>query len=254
MSGHSKWANIRVRKGAQDAKRGKVYTKYARLIEIAAREGGGDSMKNAKLRGLIECAKAESVPNANIERAIQKGTGDLKGEVMREITYEGYGPSGVAFIIECLTDNTNRTLSNVKLIFGKNGGRFAESGSVLWMFERKGVIEFQVSGLQVSPLRQGATEGQASLEALELELIDYGAEDFEIHDDSLRVVTDMKRWSEVRDFLQEKGRTVESAGLQFLPKQTVPVDEESLEKVHVLRELLEEDDDVSEVHVNGVRA
>ena len=129
MSGHSKWANIRVRKTAQDARRGKIYTKYARLIEIAAREGGGDISSNIRLRTLIETAKSDSVPNANIDRAIKKGTGELKGEAMQEVTYEAYGPAGTAFIIESLTDNKNRTIANVKLILGKSGGHLAASGS-----------------------------------------------------------------------------------------------------------------------------
>lgn len=120
MSGHSKWHNIRVKKMATDAKKGKAYTKYARLIEIAAREGGGDPSTNIRLRGLVDSAKAESVPNANIERAIKKGIGEMKGEAMQEVTYEAYGPGGAAFIIECLTDNKNRTLGNVRLILSKN--------------------------------------------------------------------------------------------------------------------------------------
>ena len=148
MSGHSKWHNIRVKKMATDAKRGKTYTKYARLIEIAAREGGGDLSSNIRLRTLVDSAKSESVPNANIDRAIKKGTGETKGDAMQEIVYEAYGPSGAAFIIECLTDNKNRTLSNVKTILSKNGGHFAANGSVMWMFERKGAVVAQRAALK----------------------------------------------------------------------------------------------------------
>lgn len=233
---------------ASDAKKGKAYTKYARLIQIAAREGGGDPGKNTKLRTLIESAKAESVPNANIERAIKNGTGELKGEAMQEVTYEAYGPGGAAFIVECLTDNRNRSLSNVKLILSKNGGRFAESGSVLWMFERRGVV---VAGGGDAGLGSVVKDASA-LETLELELIDHGAEDFSTSDEHIQVVTDMNRWSGVRDFLIPKGFTIESAGLQFVAKQTAPVDQHTMLKIDALQQALEEDDDVSEVHTNAV--
>lgn len=240
MSGHSKWHNIRVKKMATDARKGKTYTKYARLIEIASREGGGDPVKNAKLRSLIETAKSESVPNANIERAIKKGTGELKGDAMQETLYEGYGPGGAAFIIEALTDNKNRTLSNMKLILSKNGGRFAESGSVMWMFERRGVVTAAFTG------------DAAALESLELELIDHGAEDFSAEGGRLQVVTGMTAWADVCDFLKTKGCTVESAGLQYVPKQTASVDQQTMLKIEALQSALEEDDDVSEVHSNAV--
>lgn len=242
MSGHSKWANIRVRKGAQDARRGKAYTKYARLIEIAAREGGGDPGTNIRLRTLMDAARAESVPNANIERAIKKGTGELKGAArMEEFVYEGYGPGGAAFIIECLSDNRNRVLSNVKNALAKNGGRFAESGSVLWMFEHKGVV-----------IGKKLTDMGKNLEEIELELIDKGAEDFQAHDSMIRVVTSMADWSKVRDYLRDNGFEIESAGLQYIAKQSVPVDEAGMQKVHDLVDVLEEDEDVSEVHTNAV--
>lgn len=244
MSGHSKWHNIRVRKMASDAKKGKAYTKYARLIEIASREGGPDPVKNTKLRTLIDAAKAESVPNANIERAIKKGSGELKGEAMQEVVYEAYGPSGSAFIIECLTDNRNRSLSNVKLILGKNGGRFAESGSVMWMFERRGVVVARNEKLTVN--------NEKFLEELELELIDKGADDFDVSEDHMQVMSDMTHWAGVRDFLITKGFTIDSAGLQYVAKQTAPVDTQAMQKIEELIAALEEDDDVSEVHTNAV--
>ncbi len=230
---------------ATDARKGKAYTKYARLIEIAAREGGGgDPVKNTKLRTLIEAAKAESVPNANIERAIKKGTGELKGEAMQEVTYEGYGPGGVAFIIETLTDNKNRTLGSVKLILSKNGGRFAETGSVLWMFERRGVVAARNEKLKM--------DNGKLLEEIELKLIDVGAEDFTASEDLIQVVSDMSKWSAIRDFLKESGFTIESAGLQYVPKQTAPVDATTMLKIESLTEALEGDDDVSEVHTNAI--
>ena len=248
MSGHSKWHNIRVKKMASDAKKGKVYTKYARLIEIAAREGGADTTTNTRLRTLIESAKAESVPNANIERAVKKGSGALKGEAMQEVIYEAYGPGGVAFIIECLTDNKNRTLGNVKVILSKTGGRFAEGGSVLWMFERKGIV---VAGGGDGGLGD-AISNQAKLEELELALIDLGAEDIVPTDEHLQVVTDATRWAGIRDALKEKSFAIESAGLQFVPKQTAPVDGPTMVKVEDLMSALEEDEDVSMVSTNAI--
>lgn len=225
---------------ASDARKGKAYTKYARLIEIAAREGGGDPVKNAKLRGLIDAAKGESVPNANIERAIKKGTGELKGDVMQEVIYEGYGPDGAAFVIETLTDNKNRTLSSVKLTLSKNGGRFAESGSVLWMFERKGVVTANKEGFQ------------SLSDDLELSLIDAGADHIEVQDGHVRVVTSVAKWPAVRDAFKEQGFIVSSAGLEYVAKQTAPVSEAAMEQVSALIDALDEDDDVSEVHTNAV--
>jgi len=248
MSGHSKWANIRVRKTAQDARRGKIYTKYARLIEIAAREGGGDPTTNNRLRGLIDTAKADSVPNMNIDRAIKKGTGELKGEAMREVTYEAYGPGGSAFIIESLTDNRNRTLANVKALISRNGGRFADAGAVTWMFERRGVV---VAGGGEGGLGDKVSDPK-KLEELELQLIDLGAEEFEASDEHLQVVTDTAKWSGIRNFLKGQGFEIVSAGLQYVPKQTAPVDATTMLKVESLISALEEDEDVSEVHTNAV--
>lgn len=241
MSGHSKWANIRVRKGAQDAKRGKVYTKYARLIEIAARDGGGDPEKNTKLRGLIDAAKGESVPNVNIERAIKKGTGELKGEAMQEMTYEAYGPNGTAYIIECLSDNRNRTTANIRNHVTKHGGRMAEGGAVAWMFDRKGVVTAELAGSKYAN----------AVEALELELIDFGAEDVDHSEGTVRVVCAMTEWPKIRDLLIGNSCKVLSAGLQYVAKQHAPVDADGMDKVHAFMDIIEEDDDVSEVHTNA---
>ncbi len=237
MSGHSKWHNIRVKKGAADAKRGKVFTRHAKLIEIAAQRGGDASM-NPSLRTAIDNAKADSVPNANIERAVKKGGGELKGEKMEEMVYAAMGPGGTAYLIECLTDNKNRTLSNLKTAVNKNGGNFAESSSVLWMFGHKGVV-----------VAKGPT---ASLEEIELELIDFGAEDIDADEDLLTVTTDMANWSQVRDFLKNNHYTIESAGLQYVASQKVVVkDEETAEKVMHFIDVIEEDDDVSQVFTNA---
>jgi len=239
MSGHSKWASIKHKKGAADAKRGKVFTKHAKLIEIAAREGGGgDPGMNPSLATAIENAKADNVPNANIERAVKKGTGELKGEQTVEVIYEAYGPGGAALIIECLTDNKNRTLSNVKSIIEKRGGRWAESGSVMYMFDRKGVII-------------GKKEGGVS-EDVELLLIDAGAQDIEVTDDIVSVTTDAVSWNKARDVLQQNGFEIQEAGLKYVAKQDAPVsDLDAAKKVMDFLEAIEEDEDVSEVHTNA---
>lgn len=239
MSGHSKWHNIRVKKTAADATRGKVFTRHAKLIEIAAQRVGDPSM-NPSLRTAIESARADSVPNANIERAIKKGTGELKGAMMEEVVYGAMGPAGTAYLIECLTDNTNRTLSNLKTVINKNGGTFAESSSVLWMFGRKGVV-----------VARTRTPTQ-TLESLELELIDFGAEDIDVDGDILTVVTDLHNWTQVRDFLKSNGYEIVSAGLKFVPTTKVAIsDAASAGKVMKFMEVLEEDEDVSEVFTNA---
>lgn len=239
MSGHSKWHNIRVKKGAADAKRGKVFTRHAKLIEIAAQRGGEPDM-NPALRTAIDNAKADSVPNANIDRAIKKGTGQLKGDKMEEVVYAGYGPGNSALVIECLTDNKNRTLSNLKVALSKNGGSFAETSSVLWMFARKGMVT-AVKGPESKPL-----------EEVELELIDFGAEDIEADGDMLSVTSDMAEWTRVRDFLKSNGYEIQSAGLKYMPTQKAEMkDVETAQKLMNLVEIVEEDDDVFEVHTNA---
>ncbi|HAI98178.1 TPA: YebC/PmpR family DNA-binding transcriptional regulator [Candidatus Peribacteria bacterium] len=237
MSGHSKWANIRVRKTAEDARRGKVFTRHARLIEIAAR-GGGDPTINNALRTAIENAREDNVPNANIERAVKKGSGELKGEQMQEVVYECYGPGGVACIIECITDNRNRTLSLVKSIIEKRGGRWAESNAVRWMFDRLGVVSGRKAG--VLP------------EDLELQLIDAGARDIDQEDGFVSVTTDAAHWSKARDILKKAGYAIESAGLKYVPKQRLDVTSvETAKKLMEFIEMVEADDDVSEVHTNA---
>jgi len=237
MSGHSKWASIKHKKGAADAKRGKIFTRHAKLIEIAAHEGGsGDPGMNPSLKSAIDNAKADNVPNANIDRAVKKGSGELKGEATAEVIYEAYGPGGAACIIECLTDNKNRTLSSVKSTIEKRGGKWAESGSVMFMFNRKGVV---------------IAKGELS-EETELALIDSGAEDIENTDDIISVTTEAASWNNVRDALKEGGCEVEEAGLKYVAKQEVTVeDAETARKIMDFIEEIEEDDDVSEVHTNA---
>ncbi len=241
MSGHSKWANIRVKKTAMDAKRGKVFTRHAKLIEMAVRaSGNGDPDSNPSLRVAMDNARADNVPNANIDRAIKKGLGEMKGEQMSEIVYAAYGPGGAAFLIECLTDNRNRTLASIKGIINKHGGNWAESGAVLWMFERKGMV--------VAHKAETAKE----LEEMELELIDFGAQDMEASGDSLTVTTGATEWTQIRDFLKNNGWTIDSSGLKYLPTQKHAVaDVETAKKVLGFVEAIEEDEDVSEVHTNA---
>lgn len=237
MSGHSKWHSIKHKKGAADAKRGKIFTRHAKLIEIAAREGGGeDPDMNPRLATAIENAKADNVPNANIDRAIKKGSGELKGEQTAEEVYEAYGPAGVACIIECLTDNRKRTLSSVRATIEKRGGKWAESGSVMFMFDRKGIV---------------IAEGTLSEEA-ELNLIDAGAEDIEKTDGIISVMTGANKWPRVRDALKAAGLTVREAGLKYIAKQAIPIaDVETAKRLMEFIEEIEEDEDVSEVHTNA---
>lgn len=247
MSGHSKWANIRVRKTAEDAKRGKVFTRHARLIEMAARAGGGDPVMNNALRTAVENARAENVPNANIERAIKKGTGALQGEQMAEILYAAFGPGGVACLIECLTDNRNRTIANIKMIINKSGGTFADTGAVVWMFERKGVVAAgQPQTLDVR---------HETLGELELQIIDLGAENIEADGTVVTVVTNQSDWVKVRDFLKGKGFEVVEAGLKYVAREKVEIaDRVIMEKIAAFVDALEAEDDVVEVYPNATTA
>lgn len=250
MSGHSKWANIRVRKTAEDAKRGKVFTRHARLIEMSARAGGGDPAANATLRTAIENARAENVPNANIERAIKKGTGGLQGEQMAEILYAAFGPGGIACLIECLTDNRNRTLASLRAIVGKHGGNFADTNAVAWMFERKGVVSGQWAALRLCSGQVGSGQPMA---ALELELIDLGAENIETAGEVVMVITNQTDWVGIRDFLKGKGFESIESGFKYVAKERVSIrDADTAQKVAAFIAALEVDDDVTEVFTNAI--
>ncbi len=241
MSGHSKWHNIKVKKMAMDAVRGKAFTRHAKLIQIAARlHNDGDPSTNSALRVAIDNAKADSVPNANIERAIKKGLGELKGEQMAEVLYESYAPGSVACMIECLTDNRNRTIGNVRSAIEKHGGRWAEGGSVGYLFDRKGVVHAEKAGLTTLP------------EDLELALIDFGAEDIAASDGSITVTCAMQGWPQIRDVLKSNGFEVSKAGLEYVAKtHTAITDAETAKKLLAFVEAIESDDDVSEVHHNA---
>ena len=236
MSGHSKWATIKHRKGAADKARGKLFAKLIRQVEVAAREGGGDPESNATLRTMFQKARDASVPSDTIDRAIKRGTGELDGVRYEPVTYEGYAPCGVAVFVECLTDNRNRTGAEVRSIFSKNGGSTAEPGAVAWQFNRKGVIVARKTG----------DDDEFMLAALEA-----GAEDMEDQGDTWQVTTAPAELTRVRAALEAAGIVVESADLSLIPTTTVPLESESdVRKVLRLIDLLEEHDDVQAVYAN----
>ena len=237
MSGHSKWHSIKHKKGAADAKRGKIFTRHANLITIAARSGGDPDM-NPALRLAIDNAKSENVPNTNIERAIKRGTGEDKSAAqIEEIIYEGYGPGKTAIIVECLTDNKNRTLTNIRTILNKNGGHLGASGSVAWMFERKGVITLNAEGKDPDDI--------------ELTAIDAGAEDIEREDSIIEIYTAPNELTKVADNLKKVDLEPENAEIQMIPNQTVKIeDEATAKKVLNFMEALEDDPDISNVSSN----
>jgi YebC/PmpR family DNA-binding regulatory protein len=237
MSGHSKWATIRRKKGALDAKRGKLFTKLIKELTIAAREGGGDPGGNPRLRLAIDNAKAANMPAENIERAIKKGTGELEGTTISELTYEGYGPGGIALLIEVATDNKNRTVAEVRHIFSRQGGNMGESGSVAWMFEKKGVISLP---------RQIKSED----EMMEI-VLNAGAEDLHTEDEFYEIQTDVESFEPVRKALLEKKLKIDNASLQWIAKNTVNIAGENAEKMMKLIEGLEDCDDVQNVYSNA---
>ncbi len=234
MSGHSKWSTIKHKKAINDAKRANVFTKHAKLIEVAARNGGDPEM-NFALRMAIDNARAVNMPKDNIERAIKRGTGESKdGAELFEVTYEAYGPGQVAMLIDCITDNKNRTLTDVKTILKKNKGKFVEGGGVSWQFEKKGLI-----------LLSGVTKENE--EELEMQIIDSGAEDYEIEADGVVVYTKATELKQVQDALEKNGLKIEEAKIIFDAKDKISPTEDDLVDLEKLVELLEENDDVAEV-------
>ena len=236
MSGHSKWATIKHAKGAADAKRGQLFTKFIKEISIAARMGGGDPSSNPRLRTAMLKARAANMPKDNIERAIKKGTGELGGSVFEEKIYEGYGPGGVAVLVEVLTDNNNRAAANVRNIFSKSGGNLGATGSVSYMFNRKGVIEYDAEAVNEDELME------AGLEA--------GAEDIAAEDGVIAVTTDPADFEKVLEFLQGKGYESVSAEISMVPDTYSSLDADTTRKVLKLIDRLEEDDDVQNVYSN----
>ncbi|WP_029910881.1 YebC/PmpR family DNA-binding transcriptional regulator [Pelobacter seleniigenes] len=235
MSGHSKWANIKHRKGAQDAKRGKIFTKLIKEITIAARIGGGDLESNARLRLAVDKAKQSNMPKDNIERAIKKGTGDLDGVTYEEGTFEGYGPGGVAVIVEFMTDNRTRTVADVRHAFNKYGGSLGVSGSVAFMFDRKGQVIFSTDN-------DFDTIFEAALEA--------GAEDVREEDGVIEVITDPAEFENVRNTLEQQGFKFESAEVTMIPQNMNPVEGKQAESLMKMIDVLEDNDDVQNVYAN----
>ncbi|MDQ3877988.1 MAG: YebC/PmpR family DNA-binding transcriptional regulator [Actinomycetota bacterium] len=236
MSGHSKWSTIKRKKGAADAQRSKLWAKLLRFIEVAAREGGGNIDANPTLATAVAKAKASSVPNDNIQRAIKRGTGELAGESYEEVTYEGYGPGGVAVLVHCLTSNRNRASQDVRGAFNGSGGKMAEPGAVSWMFEQKGVL--------VVP------RGAASEDDIFLVAADAGAEDIRPSDESIEVLTAPDAVKAVRDALGAAGIAVESGEVTMTPKTTVQVEGPDAKKLLHLVDALEDMDDVQDVYAN----
>lgn len=237
MSGHSKWANIKRKKGANDAIRGKITTKIGREITIAVRMGGPDPVGNMRLKLALSKAKANNIPKDNIQRAIKKGQGAADGANYEEFTYEGYGPGGVAMLLDIMTDNRNRAAADVRHLFSKHGGNLGENGSVGWMFDRKGVITVN---------RQAYDEDKMMEIAL-----DCGADDVADDGDVWTITTSMEDFTSVRDALESKGVAMESSSLAMVPKNLQAVDVETGQKVMRLMDALDESDDVQNVYTNA---
>jgi YebC/PmpR family DNA-binding regulatory protein len=237
VSGHSKWSSIKHKKGAADAKRGKLFSKLSRAIIVAAKEGGGDPANNLALQNAIEKARSYSMPKDNIERAIARGSGqDADADAFETIVYEGYAPGGVALIVEALTDNRNRTAADVRHLFAKHDGNLGEAGSVAWLFERRGVV---------------VVDGSADEDEITLAAADGGAEDVQRDGSSWEITSAPEDLSAVREALERAGFSVESAELALLPKTTIEVEDESqAKKILRLIDALEENDDVQEVYAN----
>jgi len=236
MSGHSKWSSIKHKKAATDAKRGKIFTRFIRELTIAARAGGGDPESNSRLRHAIDGAKAVNMPSDNIKKAVQRGTGELEGINYEELSYEGYGPGGVAILVEAMTDNKNRTTSEIRRILSQHGGAMGENGSVSWGFERKGSLE-------IDPADKGYDD-------LFMIAVDSGAEDLKQDDETTTVITGPEDVYKVRQALEAAGIVVKSASLTMIPKTLVAVAIDDARKIARLEEALDEHDDVSDYFSN----
>ena len=237
MSGHNKWSTIKRKKGANDAARAKVFTKIGRELAVAVKNGGPDPNNNAKLRDVIAKAKQNNVPNDNIDRMLKKAAGDADTTNYEEIIYEGYGPSGVAVVVETLTDNRNRTAGEMRHYFDKCGGNLGQSGSVMFMFDRKGIIQIEAEGLDEDTVMEAA--------------LDSGADDFNFDGDVFEITTDPNGLGAVRDALEAKGYSFISAEVEYIPQTMTAIDdEEAAAKMEKLIDMLEENDDVQAVWHN----
>lgn len=238
MSGHSKWHNIKFKKEKEDSKRGKIFTRLIREITVVVREGGGDINANARLRLLVEKAKIANMPKDNIERAIKKGTGELEGEALESIQYEGYGPHGIAVMVQALTDNKNRTVATLRHFFSKAGGRLADAGAVSWMFEYKAVLQVDAKGLTEDQLLE--------------KLLEYNVDDIRMLDDgAAQIITTPKDLESVRAGAEKHGLRVVSAELQWVAKDPLSLEgQEGEDQVYSFLEKLEDIDDVQNVYTN----
>lgn len=237
MSGHSKWANIKHKKAAKDAKKGKIFTRIAKEITIAAREGGGDPEMNPRLRLAVQNAKSVNMPSDNIKRAIQKGTGEIEGATYEEIVYEGYAPLGIAVIVETVTDNRNRTFSELRSQFGKLGGNLGEPGSVAWNFDRKGVITIK-------------TNGRTEDELLE-HVLESGAEDLEFDEESSRIICSFEDLVKCHKYFEDNKFSVEESKFEYLPKTSINITEiNDARRIIKFIEAIEDLDDIQDVYGN----
>ena len=236
MAGHSKWANIKHRKAAVDAKRGKIFTKLIRELTVSARHGGGDPEANPRLRTAIATAKSQNMPNDTIDRAIKRGTGEIGGDDYQELSYEGYGPGGSAVLVRALTDNKNRTVSDIRRIFTKHGGNLGENGCVAWMFDMRGRIAFEKDKVDEDKIFEIALEA--------------GAEDVRTEDEELVVITPPEAIEEVKSAIQEAGIAFESAEVTMIPQNSVRIEGKDAEHMIRLMEDLEDSDDVQNVYSN----
>jgi YebC/PmpR family DNA-binding regulatory protein len=240
MSGHSKWATIKRKKAATDSARGRLFTRLIKEISIAARQSGGNAEGNPRLRLAIQTAKQANMPADNIKRAVQKGTGELPGVAYEEVTYEGYGPGGVAILVETVTDNANRTVSEMRHTFSRSNGNLGQSGSVGWMFQRKGSIVIPKAG-QKLPFTEDDLLGI---------ILDAGADDMQTEPDLYAITTAPQSFDVVKKAIDDKGIAVESAALQMVPQNTVKITGKDAENMMKLMEALEEHDDVQNVYAN----
>ena len=236
MSGHSKWASIKHKKGALDAKRGKIFSRLIKEVTVAARLGGGDPAGNPRLRTAIQAAKAENMPKDNIERAIKKGTGELEGTSYEEVNYEGYGPGGVALLIDCLTDNKNRTVADIKHILDRHGGNLGEPGCVAWMFEKKGLIVFDKEKVDEERLIELALEA--------------GAEDVEEEETEFEVTMEVAEFEAVKKAFDDAGLIYTVAETSMVPQNTVNLEGKKASQMLNLMEALEDHDDINNVYSN----
>ncbi len=236
MSGHSKWHSIRHKKAAVDAKRGKLFTRLIKEISVAARLGGGDVDSNPRLRTSVAAAKAANMPQNNIQRAIMKGTGELPGQTFETVTYEGYGPGGVAVFLEAITDNRNRTVAEIRHLFSKFEGNLAESNAVAWMFERKGYFSIEA----------GATDEDSLMEVV----LEAGAEDMESNEDSFEIYCPFEEFDSVRTALEQAGIPIQSSEPTMIPQNSVKLEGRRAERMLKLMETLEDHDDIQNAYAN----